>query len=116
MWVGAGDPVLGAFPVSVQARKRPSDRLRAYDVLGQPLFVSDLGQERLAPEAAALAEGTRRLMKQVLQSLSCGGIQVRLGALGSVGLTGKAIQSVLVERSDHIADGLAASAIGNEFC
>jgi hypothetical protein len=100
------DPVLRPFPVGPQALQRPADGFITHTPRGHPLLVAHLGGQGKRPDTRGLAIGARRLMQDMLETLTRGGVQGRLDALGPRRLLRNACQASRIKGMDDVADGL----------
>jgi hypothetical protein len=104
------DPGFGPFPIGPQALQRSADGFITHTACGHALFMAHLGGQGERPDARGLAIGARRLMQNMLEALTTGGVQCRLHALGPCRLLGHACQATRMKGRDDVADGLHATA------
>src|SRR5262245_41884363 len=110
--VGADQPVLGALPADAQTLQSTSQGLAAEPVRGPALLVADGGGQLQRPQAGRLAQRAGRLMQQGAQVLVAVSGPGRVRGVRGRGLLAKAVQALVGEGMQGIADGLGTTAEG----
>src|SRR5262245_25426206 len=100
------DPVFGALPMSPQALQRSADAFLTQTPLRHPLLMANLGGEGQCPYPGGLAIGARRLMQDMLETLTVDGVQYGLNALRTMRVPHQTFHALPVKGPDDVADGL----------
>jgi hypothetical protein len=100
------DPVFGTLPIGPQALQRSAEAFLTQTSLRHPLLMADLGGEGQCPHPGGLTIGARRLMQDMLETLTVDGVQYRLNALRTIRVPHQTLHTLPVKGPDDVADGL----------
>src|SRR5215475_11001764 len=104
--IRAGDPVFRPFPIGLQPLESPADRFVTHQARRDTLLIAHLCCQGQRPHPGRLAIEAWRLMQDMLEAFTCGGIQHGFNGLRTRRLLLQALHTTRVKSMDDITDGL----------